>query len=130
MQRVLPPLPPHARLPPSLPPLSAQGYSYGSSRELRISHTDPYWCVPQIDMGSWEDLGDGDSHPFMSGNNQEGGGTCVLQLAIYAESGASGWSAEQAISFSISASQYEEATVRLSTPDPNPDPDPDPNPDH
>ena len=73
--------------------------------------------MPQIDIGSWADLGDGDSQPV---NSQEGGGTCVLQLAIYAAGGASDWSADQAISFSISASQYEEGTVRLSTPDPDP----------
>ena len=93
--------------------MRAQGYSYASSRELRISHTDPRWCVPQVDIGSWtwEHLPSSGSD---SGGGGGGGGTCVLHLAIYAEGGAYYWSAEQAISFSISASQYEERTVRHS----------------
>ena len=79
------------------------------------------WCVPQLDLGGWDELGDGDAHPASAGNNQLAGGTCVLQVAVYAEGGAAYWSADQAISFSIIVTQYDEATVRPHTPHPSPE---------
>ena len=45
----------------------------------------------------------------------------MLQVAVYAEGGAAYWSADRAISFSIIATQYDEATVRPHTPHPSPE---------
>ena len=76
--------------------------------------------MPQVDIGSWDDLGDGNSHPAFTGGDQGGGGggACVLQLAVRLDDwmvGGASHPADQASPFSISASQYEEATVRLYT---------------
>jgi len=77
--------------------------------------------VQQIDLGHWADLSDGNAHSVSGGNGQLAGGTCVLQVAVYAEGGAAYWSADQAISFSIIVTQYDEATVRPHSPRPSPE---------
>ena len=56
--------------------------------------------MQQIDLDHWADLSDGNAHPISADNGQLAGGTCVLQIAVYAEGGAAYWSADQALSFS------------------------------